>query len=138
MSLQVLRRFEMRIDSEDDVAVVRKKARELAQQRGLDTFAIAAVTTATSELVRNAWTHGGGGTAVLEEITDGRRTGIRAEFRDEGPGIEDVDRVLAGGYSTARSLGLGVSGSRRLVDEMTIESAAGKGTRVTIVKWARF
>ena len=93
------------------------------------------MTTATSELTRNAWTHGGGGTAIIEEVVDGDRIGIRVEFRDDGPGIEDVPRVLKGGYSTRRSLGLGLSGSRRLVDDFAIESRAGGGTRVVIAKW---
>jgi serine/threonine-protein kinase RsbT len=60
------------------------------------------------------------------------------EFRDSGPGIEDIERVLKGGYSTARSLGLGLSGSRRLVDDFSIESSLGKGTRIVIVKWKPF
>lgn len=126
------------ITREDDVVLVRRKVRALAQARGFDTFATAAITTATSELTRNAWVHGGGGEAVLEELSDGARVGIRVTFRDSGPGIADIDRVLAGGYSTARSMGLGVSGSRRLVDEFTIESQPGKGTVVAFVKWKLF
>jgi len=75
---------------------------------------------------------------VVEEITDGFRQGLRIELQDEGPGIADLARVLAGGYSTARSLGLGLSGSRRLVDEFDIDTAAGRGTTVRMVKWTRF
>lgn len=138
MERQVLTRSEMRIAREEDIIHVRRKARELAQARGFDSFAVAALTTAASELARNAWVHGGGGDVVLEALTDGVRFGIRLVFRDEGPGIADVPRVLAGGFSTARSLGLGVSGARRLVDEFDLDSEMGRGTVVTITKWTRF
>jgi serine/threonine-protein kinase RsbT len=134
----VLSHTEMKIGREEDIFLVRRKARDLAKERGFDTFAIAALTTACSELARNAWVHGGGGDAVIEELDDGGRMGIRVSFRDQGPGIADVDRVLIGGYSTARSLGLGLSGTRRLVDEFSLDSAPGRGTRVVIVKWTRF
>jgi serine/threonine-protein kinase RsbT len=138
VTVQVLRKHELPIDREDDVAIVRQKVRALAQERGFDAFATAAITTATSELTRNVWMHAHKGEATVEEITDGGRMGLRVVFRDEGPGIPDVPRVLAGGYSTARSMGLGVSGSRRLVDEFLLESTVGRGTVVTIVKWTRY
>lgn len=134
----MLQRHELTIDREDDVALVRQKVRALAHDRGFDAFATAAITTATSELTRNVWMHARSGTATVEELTDGARAGLRVIFRDQGPGIPDVPRVLAGGYSTARSLGLGVSGSRRLVDEFLLESTVGRGTVVTIVKWTRY
>jgi len=128
----------MKIACEDDVVLVRRAARELAHARGFDPFATAAVTTAASELARNAWTHAGGGQAVIEEIRDGERVGLRMRFEDQGPGIKDLDRALAGGNSTVRSLGLGLAGSRRLVDDFDIQTAVGSGTKVTVVKWARF
>lgn len=138
MSTTVVERHEMRIDSEDDIILVRRKVRELAQTCRFDVFSASAVTTAASELARNVWVHGGRGIAIVERLTDDVRSGVRAEFKDEGPGIADLERVLAGGYSTAKSMGLGLSGSRRLVDEFEIESAPGRGTRVTFVKWNRF
>lgn len=125
----------MRIEVEDDVILVRRAVRELARKHGFDTFSSAALTTATSELTRNVWVHAGRGVAILEEVTNGERQGLRVTFRDEGPGIPDVARVMAGGYSTARSMGLGLSGSRRLVDAFDLQSTAGKGTTVEIVKW---
>ena len=128
----------MPIASEDDVVLVRRKVRGLAQARGFDAFAAAAITTATSEITRNVWVHARRGEVTIEEVSDGARFGIRLCFRDEGPGIEHIDRVLAGGYSTARSLGLGVSGTRRLVDDFKLESEVGKGTTVHLVKWTRF
>ena len=138
MPTDVLTREELGIASEGDVIVVRRRVKGLAQERKFDTFATAAITTATSELTRNVWMHGKGGTAIIEEVTDGVRIGLRIQFRDQGPGIADVERVLRGGYSTARSMGLGLSGSRRLVDEFMLESQVGKGTIVTIMKWKPF
>lgn len=126
------------IRSEADIAVVRKRAREVAQELGFDAFATAAITTAASELARNVWTHARGGEATVERVDDAGRRGVRLEFRDRGPGIPDIPRVMVGGYSTARSLGLGLSGSRRLVDEFHIESTPGQGTLVRVTKWARF
>jgi serine/threonine-protein kinase RsbT len=137
-AVDVLRRHEMPIECEDDVVLVRRKVKQIAQARGFDAFASAAITTATSEITRNVWVHAGRGRAVIEEVSDGVRQGVRIEFRDEGPGIADLERVLAGGYSTARSMGLGLSGSRRLVDEFEIESAPGRGTTVRMTKWTRF
>jgi serine/threonine-protein kinase RsbT len=136
--VEVLRRHEMPIRDEDDVVLVRRKVKQLAQARGFDAFAAAAITTATSEITRNAWVHGGGGRAIIEEVTDGDRMGLRLELRDEGSGIADLDRALAGGYSTARSMGLGLSGSKRLVDAFEVETAPGRGTIVRMVKWTRF
>jgi len=129
---------ELAISTEDDVVGVRRKIRELAARAGLDSFATVAITTAASELARNVLVHAKRGSAVLEEIENGVRRGLRLAFRDQGPGIPDIDRVLAGGFSTAKSLGLGLSGSKRLVDDFQIESQVGHGTVVTVTKWARF
>ncbi|MBI4952434.1 MAG: anti-sigma regulatory factor [Myxococcales bacterium] len=134
----MLGRHELPIACEADIVLVRRKARSLAQAYGFDAFATAAITTAASELARNCWVHGGGGAAVVEELYDGTRHGLAMEFRDTGPGIGDVEWALAGGHSTTRSLGLGLSGSRRLVDEFALETARGEGTTVRIVKWKRF
>jgi serine/threonine-protein kinase RsbT len=134
----VVERHEMRIEAEDDITLVRRKVRDMAQACKFDIFLAAAVTTAASELARNVYVHGGGGKAVIERLNDDVRQGVRVEFKDEGPGIADIDRVLAGGYSTGNSMGLGLSGSRRLVDEFTMESAPGRGTRIVFVKWSPY
>jgi serine/threonine-protein kinase RsbT len=138
MQARVLSTEQLAILREDDIVLVRRRARTLAQERGFDAFAVAAVTTAASELARNVWTHGKGGHATVEVLMNGERAGIRMRFEDDGPGIADLQRALAGGYSTARSLGLGLSGSRRLVDEFDIQTRPGDGTTVTVTKWARF
>ena len=137
MTMTVLSSEQLVVASEDDVVLARRKVRLLAETLGFDQFTIAAITTATSELCRNMWVHAAKGTVLVEHIANGSRIGIRAEFRDNGPGIAEIDRVLAGGYSTAKSLGLGVSGSRRLVDEFHIETTVGQGTAITVIKWKR-
>jgi len=138
VSLTIAERHQMRVDTEDDIALVRRKVRDMAQACKFDVFLAAAVTTAASELARNVWVHAGKGRVIVERIVDDARLGVRVEFQDDGPGIENIDRVLAGGYSTANSMGLGLSGSRRLVDEFSIDSAPGRGTRVTFVKWTPY
>lgn len=138
MAERTIARYELKIDCEDDVVIVRRKVRDLAQARGFGTFVVAAITIATSELTRNVWAHAKRGTAVVEEVEDGNRRGVKVELRDQGPGIADLERAMAGGNSTNNTLGLGLSGSKRLVDAFHIETEVGKATRVTIVKWARF
>jgi len=135
LSIETTSRREMKIDTEDDVILVRRAVRDLAQAHGFDVFATAALTTAASELTRNVWVHAGKGIAVIEEVASDEQEGVRVTFQDEGPGIADIDRVLAGGFSTARSMGLGLSGSRRLVDAFDLRSIVGRGTTVEIVKW---
>jgi serine/threonine-protein kinase RsbT len=135
MAITTMSRREMAITVEDDVILVRRAVRELAQAHGFDVFASAALTTATSELTRNVWVHARRGVAIIEEVASGERRGVRVTFRDDGPGIADIGRVMIGGFSTARSMGLGLSGSKRLVDEFELTSVVGKGTTVEIVKW---
>ncbi|MBK8937307.1 MAG: anti-sigma regulatory factor [Polyangiaceae bacterium] len=133
--ISVVAQYKLDVRCEDDVVVVRRKARQLAQLRRLDPFATAAITTAVSELSRNVLVHGRGGIALLEEVSDGTRYGIRATFEDQGPGIDNLERALAGGYSTTRTMGLGLSGSRRLVDRFDIQTTVGKGTMIRVEKW---
>ena len=136
--IQVSATHALRIDREDDIIKVRRRVRDIAELRKFDSFATAAITTAASELARNALVHGGKGIACIEEVSDGFRLGLRLIVHDRGPGIADLPRALAGGYTTARSMGLGLSGSRRLVDDFEIESVPGAGTKVTVTKWRRF
>ncbi|MGH7295994.1 MAG: anti-sigma regulatory factor [Polyangiaceae bacterium] len=135
MAATMVSQREIPILVEDDVILVRRAVRELAQAHRFDVFALAALTTATSELTRNVWVHARRGVAIVEEVANGSRRGIRVTFRDQGPGIADMPRAMAGGYSTAGSMGLGLSGSKRLVDEFDVQSIAGQGTTVEIVKW---
>jgi serine/threonine-protein kinase RsbT len=91
--------------------------------------------TAASELARNTVEYGGGGSVRLTAQKDGARTGLRLVFEDHGPGIPDIEMALKGGYSTGHGLGLGLSGSKRLVNEFELWSVPGQGTRVTVTRW---
>jgi len=95
------------------------------------------LVTAASELARNTLVYGGGGSAEVDRVDNGRRQGIRIVFADRGPGIADLDLALTDGYTTGNGLGLGLSGARRLVDEFAIDTAVGRGTTVTVTKWCR-
>jgi serine/threonine-protein kinase RsbT len=129
--------WEIRIEKEADIVVVRQQVRDLAKEYRFDQFAVAALTTAASELSRNVWVHARKGIARILVLRNGNKIGLGLEFVDQGPGIADLDRALAGGFSTANSLGLGLSGTRRLVDEFDIDTGPGRGTKVTIRKWKR-
>jgi serine/threonine-protein kinase RsbT len=128
---------EVEIKSDQDVVRVRQAMRVAAVGVALSLVDQTKVVTAASELARNTLIHGGGGTAVIELLEDGRRRGVRATFADGGPGIADLDLALTDGYTTGGGLGLGLSGARRLVDEFDIDSGPGRGTRVVVTKWAR-
>jgi serine/threonine-protein kinase RsbT len=116
---------------------VRQLVRDLAKTYQFDQFAIAALTTAASELSRNVWVHARSGLARILVLGSDRKIGLELEFVDHGPGIADLARALAGGFSTANSLGLGLSGTRRLVDEFHIDTEPGRGTRIVIRKWKK-
>ncbi|GAA2600178.1 anti-sigma regulatory factor [Dactylosporangium fulvum] len=125
------------IADDKDVVRVRQAVRVVAVAAKLPLVDQTKLVTAASELARNTLIHGGGGYATVGPVHNGRRAGVRAEFVDTGPGIVDLDLAFTDGYTTGSGLGLGLSGSRRLVDEFEIESAPGDGTRITVTKWAR-
>jgi len=132
----VTQSWEIRIEKEADIIAVRQLVRELTKGYKFDQFAAAALTTAASELSRNVWVHAREGVAKVE-VLKGERMGLELSFVDKGPGIADLPRTLAGGYSTANSLGLGLSGTRRLVDEFHIDTEPGRGTTIVIRKWKK-
>jgi serine/threonine-protein kinase RsbT len=122
--------------SDDDVLRVRQTVRIwMVEQKTFSLVEQTKMVTATSELGRNVVVHGGGGTARLELLAEGGRSGIRVTFQDQGVGIADIDQALKDGFTTGDGLGLGLGGSKRLVDDFEIGSEPGKGTRVTITKW---
>ena len=123
------------IRTEHDVVLVRQAVRKWAAELGFSLVDQTKIVTAASELARNTLIHGGGGTARLEMVTAGMRRGLRLTFEDQGPGIPDIDLALKDGYTTGGGLGLGLSGSKRLVTDFEILSRVGEGTRVTIAKW---
>src|SRR5688500_6379279 len=123
------------IRTSTDVVLVRQAVRALATQLGFSLVDQTKVVTAASELARNALEHGGGGSAKLEVVTQGVRTGMRLTFEDKGPGIPDVKLAMTDGYTTGSGMGLGLSGSKRLVNELSIVTNVGEGTSVTVTKW---
>jgi serine/threonine-protein kinase RsbT len=125
------------IASDQDVVRVRQLVRTLAVAVKLSLVDQTKLVTAASELARNTLVYGGGGTAEVSRVENGRRNGIRIVFADEGPGIADLDLALTDGYTSGGGLGLGLSGARRLVDEFEINTAVGQGTSITVTKWCR-
>lgn len=123
------------IHSTDDIVQVRHDVRDMVVQLGFSLVDQTKLVTAASELARNAATYGGGGTVRLEVLRDGRRTGLRVTFTDQGPGIPDIELALKDGYTTGDGLGIGLGGARRLVNEFEIASRVGEGTRVSIIRW---
>lgn len=123
------------IASSADVVHVRQLVRALATSIGLSLIDQTKIVTAASELARNTLEHGGGGTANLQVIEEAGRRGVRLTFEDRGPGIPDLKLALTDGYTTGNGMGLGLSGSKRLVSEFDLASTPGEGTRVTVIKW---
>jgi serine/threonine-protein kinase RsbT len=126
---------ERQVRTEQDVVSIRQAVRGWAVEAGFSLIDQTKLVTATSELARNTLVHGGGGTVRMAMVEAGPRRGIRLVFEDSGPGIADVEQALRDGYSTGGGLGLGLSGSRRLVNEFDVRSLPGQGTRVTVTKW---
>jgi serine/threonine-protein kinase RsbT len=109
--------------------------KEFATKIGMSLVNQTKLITAASELVRNMLKYANGGSVVIEIISGERDNGIRLTFDDKGPGIKDIALALKDGFSTGKSLGIGLPGAKRLVSEFDIKSVAGKGTVVTIIKW---
>ncbi|WP_338877054.1 anti-sigma regulatory factor [Spirosoma sp. SC4-14] len=125
----------MAITREQDVVPFRNRVKELAIKIGMGLVNQTKLITAASELVRNMLRYAGHGEVRMEIISKGRETGIRLTFTDKGPGIADISLAMQDGYSTGKSLGLGLPGARRLVNEFDIKSEPGEGTTVTVLKW---
>ncbi len=125
------------IASDTDIVAARHKSRELASKLGFSYIELTLIATAVSELARNIVLYAGGGEIRLRLVDNGVRSGIVVIAQDRGRGIADVQRALQDGYSTSGSLGLGLPGTRRLVDEFDIVSVLGEGTTVTAKKWKR-
>lgn len=123
------------IASADDVVRVRQAVRAWAAELKFGLVDQTKLVTATSELARNTLHHGGGGVMRASLVENGARKGIRLSFEDRGPGIQDIDLALRDGFSTGSGMGLGLSGSKRLVNEFDIKSEVGRGTTVTVTRW---
>lgn len=126
----------MAIEREQDVVAFRNRVKESAVKIRMGLVNQTKLITAASELVRNMLRYANGGRVIIEAVSRGRDNGIRLIFEDKGPGIPDIDLAMKDGYSTGKSLGLGLPGTKRLVNEFKLESTPGVGTSITIIKWA--
>jgi serine/threonine-protein kinase RsbT len=125
------------IRSDADVVAARSLGRSVAEQRGFGTTDVTMIATAISELARNILKYAHEGEIVVEGIERNSVAGVSVVARDHGPGIADVGLAMQDGFSTANSLGLGLPGTRRLMDEFEIVSSPGSGTVITTIKWLR-
>jgi serine/threonine-protein kinase RsbT len=133
--MHVARSETLKLQISEDIVRVRQAVRSWMVELKFGLVDQTKMVTAASELARNAIDYGGGGSVRLEALEDGGRSGLRLVFNDHGPGIPDLELALKDGYSTSGGLGLGLGGSRRLVNEFDIWSVPGEGTRVTVVRW---
>lgn len=128
---------ELVISNEYDIVTARKAVRQAAMEAGFGLTDVTRIVTAASELSRNIYVYAGSGVMRWKGVSSDT-DGLEITFVDEGPGMDDVEQALEPGYTTGKSLGMGLPGSKRLMDEMELSSAPGKGTTVVIRKWLRF
>jgi len=125
----------MPLREERDIVRCRQQVRALAQQLKFSLVDQTKMITAASELARNTVTYGGGGEMHWELVQDAARSGLRLRFEDQGPGIADTQLALQDGWTSGHGMGLGLSGSKRLVHDFDLRTAPGQGTCVTITRW---
>ena len=126
---------ELPLRNEHDIVLSRQAVRKMTQEQGFSLVDQTKMVTAASELARNAVIYGGGGMLKWTLLSAGPKRGLRLSFEDQGPGIPDLDLALTDGWSSGTGLGLGLTGTRRLVNEFEIHSTVGQGTRVVITRW---
>ncbi|MGC2637214.1 MAG: anti-sigma regulatory factor [Acidobacteriaceae bacterium] len=129
------RRETLPLLNSNDVVLARQKVRQWAIELKFTLVDQTKLVTAASELARNALDHGKGGSMTIEQLGGTGRAGLRLIFEDHGPGIPDLELALKHGFTTGHGMGLGLGGSKRLVNEFSIDSEPGKGTRVTVTRW---
>jgi serine/threonine-protein kinase RsbT len=124
------------VTRDQDVVFVKNRVKETAVKIKMGLVNQTRIITAASELLRNMIRYANGGKCIIEVVSSGRTNGVRLTFADQGPGIPDIAQAMKDGFSTGKSLGLGLPGTKRLVNEFDIKSKVGEGTTVTILKWA--
>src|ERR1700704_5180854 len=130
-----LKQEKLPILNSSDVVLARQKVRQWATEMKFTLVDQTKLVTAASELARNALEHGKGGHMVIEQVENSIKHGLKLVFEDQGPGIADIEEALKDGFTTGGGMGLGLGGSKRLVNDFHIDSEPGKGTRITIVRW---
>ena len=133
--MTIQKREVLPLKSSNEVVLARQRVRQYAVELRFSLVDQTKLVTAASELARNALDHGKGGSMTLEILNEGVKSGIRLIFEDQGPGIPDIEQALKDGFTSGSGMGLGLGGSKRLVNEFSIESEVGKGTRVTVARW---
>jgi serine/threonine-protein kinase RsbT len=133
--MSVLKREILPLKTSNDVVLARQKVRQWAVELRFSLVDQTKLVTAASELARNALDHGKGGSMTIELLNVGAKSGLRLIFEDQGPGIPDIEEALKDGFTSGSGMGLGLGGSKRLVNEFSIESEVGKGTRVSVARW---
>src|SRR3979411_2369695 len=128
---------EIALHAETDIVVVRKWVRESATRLGFGITDVTRIITAASELARNAFLYAGSGVVRCRVLSGSDKGSLELKVEDRGPGTADIEQAMQPGYTTGKGLGLGLPGAKRLMDEMEIESEAGKGTKITVKKWGK-
>ena len=133
--MSVLKREILPLKTSNDVVLARQKVRQWAVELRFSLVDQTKLVTAASELARNALDHGKGGSMTIEVVNNAAKSGLRLIFEDHGPGIPDIELAMKDGFTSGSGMGLGLGGSKRLVNEFSIESEVGKGTRVSVARW---
>jgi len=128
---------EVHIRSASDIVAMRRTVREVAKALGFGLTDVTRIVTATSELVRNVVLYAGSGVMRWRELDMSGNVGLELTLEDYGPGIANIEQAMQEGYTTSGALGMGLPGTKRLMDEFEIASEVGKGTRITVRKWRR-
>lgn len=135
--MEVIKSDSLPVRSSEDLVMVRTSVRKYAAELRFGIVDQTKIVTAASEIARNTIDYGKGGNLRVECINNGIKRGLRLVFTDKGPGIRDIDKALTDGYTSGTGMGLGLGGTRRLMDEFAIASKLNEGTTVTITKWSR-
>lgn len=133
--MSLTKREVLPLKNSNDIVLARQKVRQWSIDLRFSLVDQTKLVTAASELARNALDHGKGGEMTIEILNSGTRSGLRLTFEDHGPGIPDLEMAMRDGYTSGNGMGLGLGGSKRLVNEFSVESEVGKGTRVTVARW---
>ncbi|SDE98657.1 serine/threonine-protein kinase RsbT [Terriglobus roseus] len=135
--MEVLKSDSLPVRTSEDIVIVRTSVRKLATELRFGIVDQTKIVTAASEIARNTLDYGRGGDLQMQSLVNGTKKGLRLIFADQGPGIRDLDQALTDGFTSGNGMGLGLGGTRRLMDEFEIASKLNEGTTVTITKWSR-
>lgn len=133
--MNIIKTDSVPVRTEQDIVIVRQLVRKLTQELSFSLVDQTKFVTAASEIARNTLIYGGGGDMLWQVLLEDSRKGIRLTFEDKGPGIPNLELAMMDGWTSGKGLGMGLSGTKRLVNQFELESQPGQGTRVTITRW---